>query len=153
MTWIEITGTVAQGYGVASGISGDRRFPNGTLALQKPYFLARGLDLDRFYLGTINLQIAPHHYRIKRPRYLFRNVRWSREVPAEDFSFFDCRLFAQSGDEQLALVYYPHPDTKPEHFQEPQVLEILAPYLDGLRYGDRLPVAFDDEQIVIEPAE
>ena len=36
--WISVKGKVQRGYGVASGKSGDPRFPKGTLELQKPFF-------------------------------------------------------------------------------------------------------------------
>jgi hypothetical protein len=53
--WISVKGKVQRGYGVASGKSGDPRFPKGTLELQKPFFYERGLNLDDYYSGTINL--------------------------------------------------------------------------------------------------
>jgi hypothetical protein len=52
--------TVKAGHGVASGQSSDRRFPEGTITMQKALFEERGLNLDGYYLGTINLGIAPH---------------------------------------------------------------------------------------------
>ena len=35
-------------------------------------------------------------------------------------------------------IYYPHPDTKPEHFQQPDVLELLLPYRRKCRLGMEL---------------
>ncbi|CDN16785.1 hypothetical protein RintRC_4485 [Richelia intracellularis] len=47
------------------------------------------------------------------------------------------------------LIYYPHPETKPEHFQSPDVLEILTGYIDNLHYGDELTLEVNSQQIKI----
>ncbi len=38
-------------------------------------------------------------------------------------------------DPAKGLIYFPHPDTKPEHFQQPDVLELRLPFMAGLVYG------------------
>ena len=96
------------------------------------------------YLGTINLSIAPLEYRVKQAKHVFRGVKWSPIAPAEDFSFFDCAIAGQAG-----LIYYPHPETKPEHFQAPDVLEILTTWIPGHEYGNRLTITLNDTQIEI----
>jgi hypothetical protein len=147
--WIQLKGCVTRGYGVASGKAGNPRFPQGTLTMQKPFFQARGLDLDTYFLGTINISIAPHTYEIKQAKYTFRNLKWSPNDPAEDFSFFDCRILLETGYLQSGLVYYPHPETKPEHFQSPDVLEIITSKISNLTYGDELVIEVDTRQIEI----
>lgn len=147
--WHQVQGIIQPGYGVASGQSGNPRFPQGTLAMQKPFFQARGLDLDAYFLGTINLAIAPHTYQVLVPKHTFPQVKWSAHDPAEDFSFFDCQMWMHPSQVYSGLIYYPHPDTKPEHFQAPDILEIIAPLIRGLRYGDELTLAVDPEQIKI----
>ncbi|MGK7887824.1 MAG: hypothetical protein AB4042_00720 [Leptolyngbyaceae cyanobacterium] len=149
-TWIQVEGTVVQGHRVASGQNHNPRFPGGTLRMQIPAFAERGLDLTVYFPGTINLSISPRTYMVKRSLHTFRNVKWAEHCPAEDFSFFNCRL-------QLAgrlppiegLIYYPHPETKPEHFQDAGILEVLAPRIDTLHYGDRLTLVLDPAQIEI----
>jgi hypothetical protein len=89
---IRVGATVLPGHGVASGRSGNPRFPGGTIAMQKPFFLERGLDLSPYHPGTLNLSIAPCRYRVLRAKYTFRGVRWAETEPPEDFSFFDCRV-------------------------------------------------------------
>ena len=144
MQWI--AATVVPGHQVASGLNGDPRFPGGTLAMQVPYFRARGLDLSRYHPGTLNLSIAPLVYRVAGPRMTFRQVQWHPVEPAEDFSFFDCRIrFA--GAEHAGLIYYPHPETKPEHFQADHVLEVLAPTIAGMVYGSVVELAVDPGQM------
>ena len=147
MAWKRVEGVVTEGHGVASGRSGDPRFPGGTIALQTPFFRERGLDLSAYYPGTLNVAIAPYRYVIRKARYTFRGVKWIAHVPAEDFSFFDCRVRAENGDEREGLIYYPHPETKPEHFQPPDVLEVLTSYIEGLRVGDRVALVLNDEQM------
>ena len=165
-----------QGHQVASGLGGDRRFPRGTIAEQLPHFYQLGLDLSPYYLGTLNLSIAPYHYHIQQATYSFQNVRWSAIAPPEDFSFFACQLTPmrdltsevstdpisansvsadwvrtdQVSAEQVSyhgLIYYPHPETKPEHFQPPDILEVLAPKIAGVQYGDRFQLTVDRQLI------
>lgn len=140
---------VLPGYGVASGRSGDPRFPGGTLAMQLGPFLERGLDLSRYHLGTLNLSLAPRRYRVLRPRLTLRAVSWHPTEPAEDFSFFDCRIVTDDARVHEGLVYRPHPDTKPDHVQPADVLEVLATRIEGIGYGDGVWLELPREQIEV----
>src|SRR3954465_7598026 len=91
-----VAGRIVRGHRVASGQNGNPRFPGGTIRMQAHHFLARGLDLSRFYAGTLNVSIAPFRYRILQPHLTFRNVAWHPTEPAEDFSFFDVRLLLKN---------------------------------------------------------
>jgi hypothetical protein len=141
-----IPATVARGHGVASGTGGDPRFPEGTLRLQFPLFERSGLDLGGMHPGTINLDIAPARYEIVRAKLTLTNIHWHPDCPAETFSFFDCQI-ELAGLTTRALIYYPHPETKPEHFQSPSVLEIIAPKIENLSYGQTVRVSTDPTQI------
>ncbi|BAZ40882.1 hypothetical protein NIES4101_68430 [Calothrix sp. NIES-4101] len=147
--WIQIKGIVKKGYGVASGKSGNPRFPQGTIEMQKPFFREQGLDLDAYFSGTLNVSIYPYKYEIKQPKYTFRNVKWSPHEPAEDFSFFNCQILLNTGKLLSGLIYYPHPETKPEHFQSPDILEIMTPFISGLQYGDECILEVKSQQINI----
>lgn len=147
--WIKIKGIIKQGYGVASGRGGDERFPNGTIEMQKPFFHQLGLDLEPYFSGTLNISISPHQYSVKQAKYTFKNVKWAEKEPAEDFSFFDCKIKLNNGDLQEGLIYYPHPETKPEHFQAPDILEIITFNIDGLKYDDEVILEIDNQQIEI----
>ena len=147
--WVQIKGLVKKGYGVASGQAKDPRFPSGTIEMQKPFFQSRGLDLSNYFPGTINISIAPHKYEIKQAKYTLRNVKWSAE-PAEDFSFCDCKIWLKEGESQSGLIYYPHPETKPEHFQTPDTLEVITSFIGELKYGHELIIAVNSEQINID---
>ena len=145
-----ITARLIQGHRVASGLNANPRFPGGTLLMQRPHFLALGLDIGTFHQGTLNVSIAPLSYRVVKPRLTFRNVQWHPVEPKEDFSFFDVRLLTPNRPPAVGLIYYPHPETKPEHFQAPDVLELLLPFVEGLSYGMELSIEIPSNQMVIE---
>jgi hypothetical protein len=150
---IKVKGCVKKGYGVASGQAQNPRFPQGTIEMQKSFFHDRGLDLSAYFSGTINLSIVPCKYEIKQAKCTFKQVKWSPNDPAEDFSFFDCQIIIEPSKVINGLIYYPHPETKPEHFQSPDIIEILAPYIDELSYGDELILVVNSQQIKIECSE
>lgn len=148
-----ITGVIVPGHRVASGLNGDPRFPGGTIHMQRPHFAALGLDLSGIHPGTLNVSIAPRKFHVKAPRHVFRGVKWHPVEPAEDFSFFDVTLHTEDRPGLAGWIYLPHPDTKPEHFQDPDVLELLLPWTEGLRYGSEimLEVPFDQMTFEIQP--
>lgn len=128
--------------------------------MQIPHFRERGLDLGGYHPATLNLSIAPFRFEILQPKVTFREVKWHATEPEEDFSFFDCRLRFEeriSGVEPCpriveGLIYFPHPETKPEHFQEDHVLEVIArSFVPGVEYGNRLVLETDPEQIRFFP--
>ncbi len=147
--WVQIKGKIKKGYGVASGKGGDKRFPNGTIEMQKPFFHKQGLDLEPYFSGTLNISIFPHQYSVKQAKYTFKNVKWAENEPAEDFSFFDCRIRLKNGELQTGLIYYPHPETKPEHFQAADILEIITFKIDDLEYDEDVILEVDSQQIEI----
>ena len=73
--WPNIPAIVVRGHQVASGNSGDKRFPDGTLKLQEPFFQEAGLDLTGWHLATMNLSLRPATYEIINPRLTFRQVQ------------------------------------------------------------------------------
>jgi hypothetical protein len=130
-------GVVVAGHGVASGAGQDRRYPAGTIRLQQPFFLERGIDLSGYYPGTLNVDLAPV---VPAPRHpCFDGViRWFEDLE-ERFILSPVEVEAK-GARHAGLWYYPHPDTKPAHFQPGTVVELLLPWIDGLRPGDRVLV-------------
>ena len=147
-----ITARLVQGHRVASGLNGNPRFPGGTLRMQTPHFQARGFDISQLYLGTLNVSIAPLRYRVVKARHTFTNVKWHPTEPAEDFSFFDVCVVLPDKPVVAGFIYYPHPETKPEHFQQPGVLELLLPFVEGLHYGMSLRLEVPADQMVFETA-
>ena len=47
------------------------------------------------------------------------------------------------------LIYYPHPETKPEHHQPPTVIEILAPFIEGLSLGNAVHLQLDSSEVEV----
>ena len=145
-----VTGIVKEGHRVASGLAEEPRFPEGTLALQIPCFAERGLDLAPYHRGTINVSIAPLTYRLGQALKTLPGVKWSPVMPAENFSFYRCGI-RPTGAETFAegLVYWPHPSTKPEFFQDPYTLEILAPFIADITYGSTVELHVDTAEIEV----
>ena len=129
-----------QGHGVASGRAvhaGDSSaspYPEGTIAMQSPFFAALGLDLSPYWPGTLNLSFSPFQLELRNPDYSFNHLKWTDLHPPETFSFWNIRLRSVSSQEfnVPGLIYRPHPETKTRHFQNPSVLEVLAPYLENV---------------------
>ena len=132
---ISITGKVISGYGVASGKGNDSRYPEGTLKLQMPFFKERGLDLSVFFIGTININIAPKQFKIKKAKYYFKEINWSTYIPPENFYFFEVQLIHKEKFYN-GLIYIPDPKTKFDHHQINTLLELLMPKIEGLNKGD-----------------
>src|SRR6476469_2578669 len=111
MEWLK--GTIIAGHGVASGKGNDRRYPAGTIHLQQPFFLQHGIDLSPYFPGTLNVDVAPCTPLPHNP--IFDGVlRWFDGIE-ERFILTHARL--RTKDREFAgLWYYPHPETKPDHF-------------------------------------
>jgi hypothetical protein len=143
---IQVSGTVVVGHGVASGTS--KEYPYSSLERQKAFFKAGGLDLDCFFLGTLNVSIAPLRFELVRPAYTFRHIAWTDLHPPEDISFSPCRVRFQ-GKEYEGFIYYPHPETKIRHFQNPSLIEVITEKIPGVGYGNRLELVLDPVEIQI----
>jgi len=150
--WQTVAARVVAGHGVASGRNGNPKFPGGTLRMQADHFRKQGVDLFMFHIGTVNVSIAPYAYQVLSSRHTVRQVKWHPTDPAEDFSFFDVRVLAPDCATVHGLIYYPHPDTKPTHFQHPDVLELLLPFVKSLSYGAEIQLAVRRDQLRITPS-
>ena len=144
--WLIVSGIVARGHRVASQKS--EHYPRGTIEMQAPFFRQLGLDLSPFYWGTLNISISPHTFAMKAPQYTFRSVQWTSQHPPEDFSFSPCRVLF-GGARYEGWVYYPHPETKKRHFQDPSLIEIIAPRIPGIQYGDAVDIELSTAEISV----
>ncbi len=145
-----IFGQIVKGHGVASGRAGDPRFPEGTLALQWPIFEKNGLNLNGYYRATINISVFPLKPNPINPTHTFKNVKWHADCPAEDFSFFEVSLSVGLSKCVTGLIYWPHPETKPEHFQDPSVIEVTAPKIDEVSSNDSVRLWVDPRTIFFD---
>lgn len=117
--------------------------------MQTPFFQKLGLDLSAFFPATLNISISPKTFTLQQPKYTFKNVQWHQEYPAEDFSFSPCRVIFQEITYD-GLIYYPHPETKIGHFQEPTIVEVLVnSFIPQLHYGDRIILEVNPGEILI----
>jgi len=147
-TLVAVSGRVVEGYRVASGETEDSPYPAGSIALQIPHFQARGLDLSRFYPATLNIEIAARGFVMRNAAHRFEQVRWFEANPPEDFSFSRCQVGFRN-QMRDGWVYYPHPDTKPAHWQAPNIIEVITSLLDGITYGDAVTLHLDPMEIEI----
>ena len=144
--WIRTHGIITRGSRVASGPSAD--YPYGALDRQRPIFASRGLDLNHYFNGTLNVDIQPHTFQMLKPEYTFHNVEWTNMHPPEHFSFSRCKVVFEKV-EYDGWVYYPHPETKIRNFQNPSLLEVIAIPIPGLEYDDEVDVLVYPAEIAI----
>ena len=146
--WVTIPGVVVEGYGVASGQSEDSPYPEGTITTQVPFFKELGLDFSTFYPATLNVSIAPFSFALRYPEHTFRQVKWTGQAPAEDFSFAPCRVTLEDKTYR-GYVYYPHPDTKPDHFHDPSTVEVITGFIPGVAFGTPVQLQVRRGQITV----
>ena len=144
--WLMVQGIVVRGYRVASGPSQD--YPYGALERQRPVFKKRGLDLEGYFNGTLNIDLQPHTFEMINPEFTFRNVEWTDLHPPEHFSFSHCKVVYKQ-IEYDGWVYYPHPETKLRHFQNPSLLEVIAAPIPEMQYGATVIVQVNPNEIKI----
>ena len=141
-----LKGILVRGYQVASRPS--KEYPYSTLEKQKPFFKDLGLDLYEYYNGTLNISIAPVVFDISAPEFTFEFVEWTDLHPPETFSFSRCKVRFE-GNEYDGWVYYPHPETKKTHFQNPSLIEIISYEIPNIKYGDSVEVEINSKEIKI----
>ncbi len=142
-----LPGILMRGHQVASRPSKD--YPYSSLEKQKPYFKALGLDLSEFFNGTLNISIAPLTFEMVSPEFTFPLVEWTDLHPPETFSFSRCKVIFE-GKEYPGWVYYPHPETKKNHFQNSALVEVIAVEIPKLQYGDSLTVELNLNEIKVQ---
>lgn len=146
--FITVEGVVQDGYKVASGQANDTPYPDGTIKMQKPLFKTLGLDLSSFYEGTLNISIAPLTFTVTNPEFNFFSVEWTKHHPPENFAFSKCNVvfncITYSG-----WIYYPDPSTKKAHHQNQSIIEIIAPYISGIKNGDKVQLLFNPDEILL----
>lgn len=145
-----IPGILVRGHQVASRPSKD--YPYGTIEKQKPFFTALGLDLHGYFNGTLNISIAPLTFEMSSPELTFPLVEWTDLHPPETFSFSRCKVIFNRAEFQ-GWVYYPHPETKERHFQNPSLLEVIAHEIPNIHYGDSVEVEVNLDEVTLRSKE
>lgn len=145
---------MSRGHMVASGKSTkDSRFPEGTIKMQLPFFKECGLDFDEYFggdfvCGTLNLSIDPQTVKIEKPEFFFREIKWTALFPAENF-FMSKAEIVFNEKTYRALLYIPDPSTKPDHFQAPSIIEVIAQRIPDLEYDAEVTLRYNPEAISI----
>ena len=140
--------TIVKGHQVASGMANDPRFSKGTIAAQVPFFQLQGLDLEGYHRATLNAKFDCNSIMLNHYDYDFRQVKWHKQMPAEDFRFCRCHIIA-NGKSYAALIYQPQANTKTEHFHAMNQLEIIAPFIADINYGNILMLDIADTSITM----
>ena len=148
--WSSVAGVVQRGHGVASGRGPNSPYPISSLRMQAPFFKARGLDLSPYFEGTLNFSIAPHTFQLIKPQFTFPLVAWTTLHPPETFSFSACRVIYRAVSYD-GWVYYPHPETKIRHFQDPTIIEVITTFIPELTYGNAIELQVKATEIVLDP--
>lgn len=147
--WVIVEGYIKQGHQIASGQANDSPYPKGSIEMQTPFFAERGLDLSRFYSGTLNISIKPKAFEFTAPEFTFRNVNWIDGFPPEDFSFSRCYI-SFNDLWYPGFVYYPRPETKTQHFHDNSTIEIITEQIPKIGYGDRVKIKLNSEELVLK---
>ncbi len=144
---LNVVGILSPGYGHASGIR-SKKYPEGTINLQRPHFFKHGLDISDCFAGTLNVSIAPRSFRMKTAEFLLHEIIWKEGRRAENFMIARCKV--KRGIDWLpSFVYYPDPSTKDNSIDDPQQIQILAPKIEGIKYGDKIELLLRSKEIEI----
>ena len=150
----EVSAIVLQGHQVASGRSlADRRFPEGTIRMQMPFFKERGVDLETYFggdfvYGTLNLSVEPFTRTILKPAHYLLGIKWTDVLPAENFYLSEAQIVFK-GRTSRAMIYIPDSKTKPDHFQKPSTIEVIAQTIPAIGYGDAVTLVYDPAAIAV----
>jgi hypothetical protein len=152
MPLTKIKATVVAGHRIASGTSSkDKRFPEGSIAMQAPFFKQQGCDLAAyfggdFFKGTVNVSVAPSVREIVKPEYFMKEIKWTDVYPPENFYLSPAELTFR-GKTYKGMIYIPDPATKPDHFNPATVIDVIAPYIEGLAYGSEIEFGYNPDAI------
>ena len=116
--------------------------------MQIPYFKKLGLDLYNYYPATLNINIFPKKFELINPEYTFRNVKWCADKPAETFSFAVCNVIYKNKLYE-GYIYYPHPETKTDHFHDESTIEIITKYIKDVYYSSNIKLFFNSNEVCV----
>jgi len=143
---IEVRGTIVEGFGYASNKAVHPKDPRitETIRKQKPYFEGKVPGIKNVFDGTLNIDISPRKFRILRADHEVE-CEWERDF-RESFQFVGATLKYEGG-EQRGWIYYPMPGPHKAH--PDNKFEFLAPWIEGLKYGQAVTLAYDSDQLEI----
>jgi hypothetical protein len=136
---ITFRGAIVQGKRATSGAE-------GTISRQRRFFISHGVKrAEGWYLGTININIAPREFEILKADYVVA-AKWHPDSPdvEETFWLVDVTL-EHKGEIYPAYLYYPCPSQFKAHPNT--IMEILAAKIEGLEYGDIATVTVPRQKV------
>ena len=88
------------------------------------------------------------YLQVDQTTYTFQHVEWTDLHPPEHYSFSRCNVIYEDVEYE-GWVYYPHPETKLRHFQDPSLLEVIAYPIPEIKYGDEVQILVDAQEIEV----
>lgn len=152
MTSVVVTGVVAEGYRIASGLNKkgirapDGRILKDSFVRQRPFFEREIPELKNVWTGTINIDISPKICRMLRFDHEI-TCEWQRGV-TETFGVVSGSTLIVKGKKYPGFIYYPFPSETKE--RRDHIIEILAPKIKRLSYGDKVTLTLPGDKITIE---
>lgn len=140
---MEISGIVTEGYRIASGsntlgVPG----PHGEMlkdsfVRQRTFFEKEIPELKTVWTGTINLNISPHSARMNAFDHTI-TCEWHPGI-TETFGIVSGVTLHAAGKTYMnCFIYYPMPSDI--HTPRYEIIELLAPKVEGLSYGDEITI-------------
>lgn len=145
MDHLRILGTVKSGHRIASGQSTTgHQGLNNTIGLQRPFFEKVVPTFSSVWNGTINVDIAPRNFKIlKRDHEV--TCEWHPGI-LETFWLVEVEIVLE-GKTYKGFIYYPTPSTTKSHKDD--MIEILAPKIEGLSYGQEIEIHVPEGKIAL----
>jgi hypothetical protein len=143
-----IMGRVKRGLRLASGLGEPVRGPRliNTIEKQRCFFEEIVPGMEYFYNGTINLDISPLEFRILKQDFEIK-CKWEENIE-ETFWFVESKLQFKK-KKYDGMIYYPCPSETKEYSKN-NMFEIIAPFIEYLKYGDKLYIQYNDSKILIK---
>ena len=149
---MEIAGIVTEGYRIASG-SNTEGVPGpfgemlkDSFVRQRVFFEKEVPELKSVWTGTINLNISPRSARMNAFDHTI-TCEWHPGI-TETFGIVSgITLHAKGRTYKDCFIYYPMPSDI--HTPRYEIIELLAPKVEGLSYGDSITIEVSEEKVSV----
>jgi hypothetical protein len=148
----KITGKVTQGYRIASGLNKEGIPGPGGIILKESFPRQRGFfekeipEMKEMWTGTINVNISPRTHTMLAFDHEI-TCEWHPGI-TETFGIVKNVTLIRDGKEYPAMIYYPF--ASDIHIPRLDTIEVLAPKVEGLKYGETVSLLVPEDKISIE---
>ncbi len=152
MERLSILGKVRRGYRIASGLNVEGVPGPGGIMLkdsfvrQKPFFEKQIPALRGTWTGTINVDIAPRQAKMISFDHQI-TCEWHPGIK-ETFGIIEGVEVIVKGQSFPGFIYYPLPSEI--HTPRHHIIEVIAPKIEGLSYGDDIEIRVSGDKVAIE---